>query len=173
MKSRTGRVWLKSEPARKTAQAEGAKRAMKWCSLRFGLVWIISYVCCFAIYGQDANSAGNIPSDRLLQPAELAGILQITGQRPLILQVGSHVLFAEAHIPGAEYAGPAGQEGGLQALRDRVRNVSHDQFIVIYCGCCPWVKCPNIKRAYQELQSLGFTEVKVLYIANNFGTDWV
>ena len=146
---------------------------MRECSPRLGLVLIISYVCCFAIYGQDANSAGGIPPDRLMQPAELAGMLPKAGQRPLILQVGSHVLFAEAHIPGAEYAGPGGQEGGLQALRDRVRNMSRDQFIVIYCGCCPWVKCPNIKPAYRELQSLGFTGVKVLYIANNFGTDWV
>jgi thiosulfate/3-mercaptopyruvate sulfurtransferase len=146
---------------------------MRKCSPRLGLVLIISYVCCFAIYGQDANSASGIPSDRLMQPAELAGMLDTAGQRPLILQVGSHVLFAEAHIPGAEYAGPGGQEAGLQALRDRVRNMSRDQFIVIYCGCCPWVKCPNIKPAYRELQSLGFTGVKVLYIANNFGTDWV
>jgi thiosulfate/3-mercaptopyruvate sulfurtransferase len=156
-----------------TAQTEGAKPAMRKCSPRLGLVLIISYFCCFAIYGQDANSAGGIPSDRLMQPAELAGMLHTAGQRPLILQVGSHVLFAEAHIPGAEYAGPGGQEGGLQALRDRVTNVSRDQFIVIYCGCCPWVKCPNIKPAYRELQSLGFTEVKVLYIASNFGADWV
>jgi thiosulfate/3-mercaptopyruvate sulfurtransferase len=146
---------------------------MRKCSPRFGLFLIISCVCCFAIYGQDASSAGEIPSDRLMQPAELAGMLPAAGHRPLILQVGSHVLFAEAHIPGAEYAGPAGQQGGLQALRDRVMNISRDQFIVIYCGCCPWVKCPNIKPAYRELQSLGFTRVRVLYIADNFGTDWV
>src|ERR1700731_4427930 len=156
-----------------TAQTEGAKPAMRKCSPRLGLVLIISCVCCFAIYGQDINSAAGIPPDRLMQPAELAGMLHTAGQRPLILQVGSHILFAEAHIPGAEYAGPGGQEGGLQALRDRVRNMSRDQFIVIYCGCCPWIKCPNIKPAYRELQSLGFTGVKVLYIANNFGTDWV
>jgi thiosulfate/3-mercaptopyruvate sulfurtransferase len=156
-----------------TAQTEGAKPVMRKCSPRLGLVLMICYVCCFAIYGQDANSASGIPSDRLMQPAELAGMLHTAAQRPLILQVGSHVLFAEAHIPGAEYAGPGGQEGGLQALRDRVRNMSRDQFIVIYCGCCPWVKCPNIKPAYRELQSLGFTGVKVLYIASDFGTDWV
>ncbi len=155
------------------AQTEGAKPAMRKCSPRLDLILIISCVCCFAIYAQDASSAAGIPSDRLMQPGELAGMLQKAGQSPLILQVGSHVLFAEAHIPGAEYAGPGGQEGGLEALRDRVRNTSRDQSIIIYCGCCPWGKCPNIKPAYQELLSLGFTGVRVLYIANNFGTDWV
>jgi thiosulfate/3-mercaptopyruvate sulfurtransferase len=140
---------------------------------RLGLVSILLLLCCFAVYGQTANSGGGIPADRLMQPPELAGILHAAGQKPLVLQVGSHVLFAEAHIPGAEYAGPGGQEGGLEALRARVRDMSRDQFIVIYCGCCPWVKCPNIKAAYRELQSLGFTAVRVLYIANDFGTDWV
>jgi hypothetical protein len=131
---------------------------------------MISCIWCFAIYGQEA---GTIPADRLLQPAELAAMLHAAGQTPLILQVGSHVLFAEAHIAGAEYAGPGGREEGLQALRARVKNMSRDHSIVIYCGCCPWSKCPNVKPAYRELRSLGFTDVKVLYIANNFGTDWV
>jgi thiosulfate/3-mercaptopyruvate sulfurtransferase len=44
---------------------------------------------------------------------------------------------------------------------------------VLYCGCCPWSHCPNVHTAYQELQALGFTSVKVLYIADDFGTDWV
>ncbi len=115
-----------------------------------------------------------IPADHLLQPAEVAQLLHSPeGKKPLILQVGSSVLYAEAHIPGAEYAGPAGEDTGLQVIRDRVRNLGHDQFIVIYCGCCPWNKCPNIRRAYHELASLGFTHVKAMYVADDFGTDWV
>jgi hypothetical protein len=123
---------------------------------------------------QAAAADQTIPSGHLLQPAELAQILQSTAaEKPLVLQVGSAVLYAQAHIPGADYAGPAGQDAGLQALKERVKSVGHDQFIVIYCGCCPWDKCPNIRRAYQQLVSLGFTHVKAVYIANDFGTDWV
>ena len=48
-----------------------------------------------------------------------------------------------------------------------------DQLIVIYCGCCPWNRCPNIGPAYKQLRDLGFTNVKALYLANNFGDDWV
>jgi hypothetical protein len=44
---------------------------------------------------------------------------------------------------------------------------------VIYCGCCPWSKCPNIAAAYDTLHDLGYTRIKVLYIAKDFGTDWV
>lgn len=123
---------------------------------------------------QAATTDAPIPAAQLLQPAELVQMLgSSTGGKPLILQVGSHVLYAEAHIPGSEYVGAGGQESGLQALRDRVKTLKHDQFIVLYCGCCPWAKCPNIRPAYQQLISQGFTHVKVLYLADNFGTNWV
>lgn len=118
--------------------------------------------------------AAEIPAATLLQPADLARILRSPGDpKPIILQVGSHVLYGEAHIAGAEYVGAAGQTEGLQALRDRVRSVERDRLIVLYCGCCPWSKCPNIRPAYRALLSLGFSRVKALYLADNFGTNWV
>jgi thiosulfate/3-mercaptopyruvate sulfurtransferase len=115
-----------------------------------------------------------IPIAQLLQPEELVQLLRSSrDEKPLILQVGSHVLYAEAHIPGSEYAGAGGQDTGLQALRDRVKGLERNRFLVIYCGCCAWNKCPNIRPAYRELQTLGFTHVRVLYLANNLGIDWV
>lgn len=117
--------------------------------------------------------ASSIPASELIQPADLATTLRSGSAKPLILQVGSHVLFAEDHIPGSEYAGPAGQDAGLQILKERVASLSKDAPIVLYCGCCPWERCPNIARAYELLHSEGFTHVKVLYIADNFGADWV
>ena len=45
--------------------------------------------------------------------------------------------------------------------------------VVIYCGCCPWEKCPNIAAAYKQLIGMGFTKVRVLYLASSFGDDWV
>jgi thiosulfate/3-mercaptopyruvate sulfurtransferase len=113
-----------------------------------------------------------IPPQAILQPAELVPLLN-SSAKPLVLQTGSHVLYAEAHIPGAEYAGPAGTSAGIEVLRQRVAGLNKDSLIVIYCGCCPWIRCPNIKPAYQQLRSLGFTNVKALYIADNFGTNWV
>lgn len=83
------------------------------------------------------------------------------------------MMFEEAHIPGAEYAGPGSQQSGLKLLRKRVANVGHETPIVIYCGCCPWSRCPNIWPAYKTLHDMGFTHVQALYIADNFGADWV
>lgn len=95
------------------------------------------------------------------------------GIRPLIFQVGFRVLYLQAHIPNSEYIGPASEPEGIERLRQRVDALPRTQQIVIYCGCCPWNKCPNIHPAYNELRALGFRNVKLLYIADNFGKDWV
>jgi thiosulfate/3-mercaptopyruvate sulfurtransferase len=118
--------------------------------------------------------AASIPAADLIQPADLAANLRnASAPKPLILQVGFHKLYAQAHIPDSEYVGAAGEDAGLQSLRKRVAKLNKDTAIIIYCGCCPWSHCPNIAAAYNALHALGFTRVKVLYIAENFGDNWV
>ncbi|HKS72351.1 MAG TPA: rhodanese-like domain-containing protein [Terriglobales bacterium] len=125
---------------------------------------------------QDGNfrQATSIPSSQLVHPEDLAKILKSPKEpQPVLIDVGFRTLFEQAHIPGSEYIGPASTDPGLAQLRERLKTVKRDQFIVIYCGCCPWVHCPNVKRAGDTLAAMGFTNFKILYIANNFGTDWV
>jgi hypothetical protein len=118
--------------------------------------------------------ATSIPSSHLINPEDLVKVLQATkGEKPLLLQVGSYVLYAQAHIPGSEYVGPVTSEVGMQQLHRQVDSLPKKKFIVLYCGCCPWNHCPNVKPADDALHAMGFTNVKVLYIANNFGTDWL
>lgn len=121
-----------------------------------------------------AYQASLIPNSELINPNELVSILQSSkGEKPLLIQVGSHVLYSQAHIPASEYIGAASSESGVAQLRKRVEGLPRNTFIVIYCGCCPWSHCPNVKPAHDALHAMGFTRVKVLYIANNFGADWV
>jgi thiosulfate/3-mercaptopyruvate sulfurtransferase len=113
-------------------------------------------------------------SAQLINPEDLLKLLQATkGEKPLLLNVGPMLLFMQARIPGAEYIGPGSDAQGLERLRTRAKSLPHNKSIVLYCGCCPWNHCPNVRPAYSELHGMGFTNVKVLYIANNFGTDWV
>ena len=120
-----------------------------------------------------SGSAYSIPQSQLLQPEALASLLQAnSGERPLVLQVGSRMLFNQAHIPGSEYAGPGSQAAGLELLANRVSRLPHKKLIVLYCGCCPWNRCPNLGPAYAKLAGMGFSNVKVLYLADNFGADW-
>ncbi len=119
-------------------------------------------------------SATSIPESSLMQAEELVRILKATSkEKPLILQVGSRLMFSQAHIPGAEYAGPGSQTSGIQSLESEVSTLPKNKPIVLYCGCCPWGRCPNVGPAYKRLHALGFSNVKVLYLANNFGDDWV
>lgn len=113
-----------------------------------------------------------IPQSARMQPAQLADMIH-SGHAPTILQVGFTTLFEEAHIPDAIHAGPAVSDTGMALLRKTVAHLDRHKLLVIYCGCCPWPKCPNIRLAFEELRKMGFTNVKAVYIPHNFGTDWV
>jgi len=120
-----------------------------------------------------AASALSIPEAQWLKPEALLQLQQIKGaEKPLILQVGSHMLFNQAHIPGSEYIGPASQPAGIQQLQNRVNALSRRKLIVLYCGCCPLNRCPNLGPAFAKLSEMGFTKVRVLYLPDNFGADW-
>ena len=119
-------------------------------------------------------AADDLPanSKQVIQPEELARTLQ-SGEKPVVLYVGPRSFYAQSHIPGAEYIGPVGKADAMGKLRARSASLAKDQSIVVYCGCCPWDHCPNIRPAFSELQKLGFTKVRVLYLATSFGADWV
>lgn len=119
------------------------------------------------------SSAFSIPQAYVMQPDALQKMLQAGATKPVVLQVGSRVMFDEAHIRGAQYAGPGSQADGLKLLEAKVSVLPKTAPIVIYCGCCPWNRCPNLGPAFHRLRELGFKNVKVLYLANNFGSDWV
>jgi hypothetical protein len=130
-----------------------------------------------AVHAQFAAAplaASSVPTDQLIQPADLNKLLTApAAARPLILQVGSKLMFDQAHIPGSEYAGPGSRPEGLNLLSDRVKSLAKNKFIVLYCGCCPWGRCPNVGNAFKLLHDRGFTNVKVVYMADNFGANWV
>ena len=134
---------------------------------------ILSAAFMLLAFIQAHGQASSIPADRLINADDLAKIVQAGKEKPLMIQVGSHVLFTQAHIPGSEYIGPASTDAGLQQLRQRVASLPKTKSIILYCGCCPWGHCPNVKPAFDALKAMGFSNLKVLYIPNNFGADWV
>src|SRR5579884_773036 len=113
--------------------------------------------CCTAL--------AQAPAD-LISPADLAARLKLPG-KPLVFYVGFPVLYRTNHIPGALFAGPASKPDGLEALKQAVAKLPKDADIVIYCGCCPWNHCPNVRPAFRALRDLGYTRVKVVEIPTN------
>jgi 3-mercaptopyruvate sulfurtransferase SseA len=92
--------------------------------------------------------------------------------RPAIFYVGPPVLYRAAHIPGSQPAGPASKPEALATLKTAVSGLNHDTEIVIYCGCCPWHDCPNVRPAMRLLHDMGFKRAKALYLPTNMRTDW-
>jgi len=111
---------------------------------------------------------------RQISPVELAK--KISGPaagRPVVLQIGFSVLYQGAHIPGAIFAGSASTPEGIARLRAGAARIARDKEVVIYCGCCPWEKCPNVHPAYEELRKMGFSKLVVLLIPQDFAHDWI
>ena len=109
----------------------------------------------------------------LIQPAELAPRLKSKGDRPTILHTGFNVLYRSKHIPGSVFVGPGSNAAGLALLRAEAAKLPKDREIVIYRGCCPWDRCPNIQPALDVLKEIGFTKVKALYLPTGFKIDWI
>lgn len=109
----------------------------------------------------------------LMQPADLADRLNSTKPRPHLICVAFPVLYRQRHIIHAEYAGPGNKPEGIASLKSAVASLPKNSEIVIYCGCCPMVKCPNVRPAYSALKEAGFKNVRVLNLSENFHADWV
>lgn len=95
------------------------------------------------------------------------------GNTPTIVYVGFRTLFEGGHIPGASFHGTASKEAGLTELKTWVSALPRSTNLVIYCGCCPFDRCPNIRPAYTALHDMGFTQIRVLVLPTSFAADWV
>jgi hypothetical protein len=108
-------------------------------------------------------------------PAEFATELAAASgtDRPAIVCTAPPFLYRIGHIPGSVLHGPASSPEGLSSLKAWAQPLPRSTDIVIYCGCCPLIQCPNLGPAYAALKGLGFTRVRVLLIQENFKIDWV
>jgi len=109
----------------------------------------------------------------LISPAALAAELKTSDQSRHILYVGFPILYKGAHIPQARMVGPCSKQDAVDRLPEELKDVPRDAELIVYCGCCPFVRCPNIRPAYKALKDMGYTNIKVLELTTNLHTDWV
>ena len=123
------------------------------------------------------NSASSDPwsASQTVSPEALAGELSGNEQakKPTVVCVGFHPLYQGAHIPGASFHGAASTPKGIADLKEWARDVPRTANVVLYCGCCPLERCPNLKPAFLTLRDMGFTNLRVLLLPNDFNTDWI
>lgn len=106
---------------------------------------------------------------QLAGPSELAKVLNdSTKAQPIIFDIGP-----SGKIKGAIVIGAASEKENVEKLKQELSKISKDQEIIIYCGCCPFDKCPNVRPAFALLNKMGFTKHKLLNLPNNLKTNWI
>lgn len=106
---------------------------------------------------------------QLLEPAALAATINDSAvTKPVIICIGPG-----AAIKGSIETGPAGETEHLAQLKTYLRTLPKDTPVVLYCGCCPFANCPNIRPAFNLLNEEQFTQHKLLNLEHNLRTDWI
>lgn len=135
---------------------------MKYFALMIG--------CLFFFSTQSlAQNSNPWNTNELLAPLDLANSIKAKKDgNTLILSIGF-----DDPIKNSVEVGPANSEEGLAKLKAYLKSVSKDKNIVIYCGCCPMEKCPNIRPAFRLLKELGYKNVKLLALETSVKADWL
>lgn len=132
--------------------------------LRFPVALVLMMIA-----GSVAGQSGEPwTSKDLIQPAALASMITAkTGSKPVILNIGPL-----QDIKGAVNIGSTAGKAGLDKMSKALADVPKDRMVVIYCGCCPFRNCPNIRPAFSLLKEKGFKNPKLLNLPQNLKTDW-
>lgn len=133
------------------------------------IIFLISVILTFsnALLAQQNQEPWN--SDQLVEPAILASkISQNDVNDILIVSIGP-----DAVIKNSVDIGATQEKENIKKLENYLENVSKDKEVIIYCGCCPFDRCPNIRPAFNLLNNMGFTNAKLLDIPKNIKVNWI
>jgi thiosulfate/3-mercaptopyruvate sulfurtransferase len=110
----------------------------------------------------------NWTPEQLMEPAQLASQINAGKKLPLIFSIGPGAL-----IPNSVDIGSVDDEENLHKLQEQLKKTPKNASIVVYCGCCPFAHCPNVRPAVQALKDGKFTNYKLLNLQKNLKADWI
>jgi hypothetical protein len=139
----------------------------------FKYLFINAIACLLFTLGVDAQELSLKkqvwPDKHLMQTNTLAAALKKSGTaKPAIYNIGF-----VGNIQGAKKLAAASKAEGLAQLKSELKDKPKTSSVVIYCGCCPFEHCPNVKPAFTMLQKLGYTNVKILNLPTSIKADWI
>jgi hypothetical protein len=130
------------------------------------------FILCSILFSIPAFSQNNSEPwkpEQLIAPEILvAAINNPAVVKPLIISIGPSGL-----IKDAINTGPAGKKENLSKLKNLLSGEKKNREIIVYCGCCPYKNCPNIRPAFSLLNSMKFTNNKLLDLPRNLKVDWI
>jgi thiosulfate/3-mercaptopyruvate sulfurtransferase len=122
--------------------------------------------------GLAQNSSDPWTAAQTVQPNDLVKELGDTKSAPTVVFVGFQRLYTAGHIKGAQYHGSGGNAEGLAQLKTWAASLPRSTNLVVYCGCCPMERCPNLRPAFSTLREMGFTRLRALILPTSFAADW-
>lgn len=130
---------------------------------------VISAIAVFFALSSFVQQEDPWKKEQIIPTKELAEKIQNHSKDlPIIINVGPM-----ENIKTAIAVGATGTEEGINKLTKTISTLKKTDKIVIYCGCCSYANCPNIRPAFKKLQESGFKNVKVLDIPEGIKPDWV
>lgn len=118
------------------------------------------------------NAYGQAPvwkKEQLMSTSDLSIKIKTNSKdKPLIFNVGPM-----ENIKGAIEVGAATNVTFGSKVISHLTMENKIKSIVVYCGCCSYSSCPNIKPAYDYLIAQGYKNTKVLELPEGIKPDWV
>ncbi|MBW7936229.1 MAG: rhodanese-like domain-containing protein [Flavobacteriales bacterium] len=105
---------------------------------------------------------------QLMEPKALADIINRGETGYYVYAIGPGAL-----LKNSIEIGECRHKEHLDKLKAEVSKLPKDAKIVLYCGCCPFKNCPNVRPAFQLLNDMKFTNHKLLNLSQNFKVDWL
>jgi thiosulfate/3-mercaptopyruvate sulfurtransferase len=139
----------------------------------FGLI-ALGAACVLAARFASAAPSDPWTAEQTVQPAKLVEELQLERDPHVtVIYVGVRALYNGGHIPGAVFYGPGSTREGIAELKKYAATLPKNSDVLLYCGCCPLEKCPNLRPAFAALREMGFARFRVLILPTSFSADWV
>lgn len=132
--------------------------------------YILLLICFLGMFGMNAQSFTDpwTPQQLLSTKVLSTRITQNKMDQTILINIGP-----DAVIKNSFNLGPVQNKGNQEKLQNYLKKVSKDKEVVLYCGCCPFEKCPNIRPAFKSLIAMGYKNTKLLNIPKNIKVDWI
>ena len=107
--------------------------------------------------------------EQLMPTQELADKIRTNAKdKPLIFNVGPMDKIKSSVFVGIGTSASMGDK-----MKSTLSMENKTKPIVVYCGCCSYASCPNIRPAYDFLVANGYKNTKVLELPEGLKPDWV
>jgi hypothetical protein len=128
---------------------------------------LVLVLVAFNLRTDDSKSGEPWTEEQLMAPSDLSQMIT-DKKKVLIYSIGPAGL-----IKNAVNIGEAKDKANLQKFRQEISELPRNADIVIYCGCCPFGDCPNIRPSFKLLNDMKFTNHKLLNLPKNLKVDWI